>query len=211
MSPHSLGGFFIVFEGIDGTGKSTQIKLLAHFLRSLGHHVITTAEPTRGKFGMQIRALYRNRGRISPREELELFIADRREHLHHLILPALRRNSVVICDRYFLSTAAYQGARGFSPDEIITRHAFARQPELALIIEAPIDQCLHRITTARKETPNDFEQRTSLEKVDFIFRQLLLPYIRRVDGSGSIVEVQAQIIGHVTTLLKSRLTYLPHT
>jgi dTMP kinase len=105
-------GLLIVFEGIDGTGKSTQMLLLARYLREKGLVVIETREPTNGQFGQKIRALYTNRNGISPEQELELFLADRREHVQNVLAPALREGKVVLCDRYFLSTAAYQGVVG---------------------------------------------------------------------------------------------------
>ena len=102
-------GLLIVFEGIDGTGKSTQLSLLAEYLREKGFAVIETREPTDGQFGQQIRALYTNRNCVSPEQELELFLADRREHVQNVLAPALQEGKIVLCDRYFLSTAAYQG------------------------------------------------------------------------------------------------------
>ncbi|MDH3776874.1 MAG: dTMP kinase, partial [Desulfobulbaceae bacterium] len=101
------GGLFIVFEGIDGTGKSTQLHLLAEKLRQLGYAVVATREPTNGPYGQKIRKLFVDRGSVSQEEELELFIADRDQHVKEIIKPALSDGCVVICDRYYLSTIAY--------------------------------------------------------------------------------------------------------
>ena len=127
--PKIKKGTFIVFEGIDGTGKSTQIKLLANTLVKLGHKVVLTREPTEGVYGQKIRALYQNRSAVSASEELELFIKDRREHIESVIKPALEAGNVVLCDRYFLSTAAYQGGAGCDPETIFARHRFAPEPD----------------------------------------------------------------------------------
>jgi dTMP kinase len=200
---HGRPGRFIVFEGIDGTGKSTQQKLLAEVLRKHGYKVIETREPTNGKFGRKIREHYLNRDTLSADGELELFIADRKEHLQKVILPALSAGTIVLCDRYFLSTAAYQGAAGLDPEEILALHKFAPVPDLALIIELDPAESIRRITQKRGDRLNDFEQLESLQKVDGIFRQMKLPYIRRIDGSPPEIKVHRQVLSHVDSLLQS--------
>ena len=87
-------GILIVFEGTDGTGKSTQLQLLSQYLKSKGYPVITTREPTEGQYGQKIRSLYVNRNKYSQEEELELFLADRREHVQQLLIPALSRGKL---------------------------------------------------------------------------------------------------------------------
>ena len=94
---------FIVFEGIDGTGKSTQVQFLADMLRAKGNEVITSKEPTDGPHGTRLRNSA-DTGRLSPQEELDLFHLDRREHIETLIKPTLARGAVVILDRYYFST-----------------------------------------------------------------------------------------------------------
>lgn len=194
-------GFLIVFEGTDGTGKSTQLQLLYDALKKEGHSVIATREPTDGKYGQEIRQLYKNRNKYSVEEELELFLADRKEHVHTLLIPALNRGKIVLCDRYFLSTAAYQGAIGFDPETVLSRNDFAPEPDLALLFQVPIDLGLTRITSGRRETPNDFEQAGNLEKVAAIFSTINRPYIRKIDASGSIESVHRLVMEHVTALL----------
>ncbi|MBA3007087.1 MAG: dTMP kinase [Proteobacteria bacterium] len=198
-------GLLIVFEGIDGTGKSTQMSLLASSLKKNGLAVIETREPTNGQFGQQIRALYANRNGISREEELELFIADRQEHVHDLLIPGLQEGKIILCDRYFLSTAAYQGAVGFSPAEIIERNSFAPSPDLALLFCAPPKLGIERITTGRGDSLNDFEQEASLQKVAAIFDNLELPYIQRIDASGSIDAVHQAVLQAVTPLLRNMI------
>jgi len=194
-------GTFIVFEGIDGTGKSTQIARLADALRLLGHEVIETREPTEGIYGRQIRALYQNRHTVSVDEELDLFIKDRRDHIDNLIIPSLAAAKIVLCDRYYLSTAAYQGAAGCNPDEIIARHDFAPEPDLAIIIEVDPRTCITRITEKRGDVLNDFEQLESLKKVDSIFKEMDLPYIERIDGSVSEEQVHQRVVRLIDRLL----------
>lgn len=191
---HKRTGIFIVFEGIDGTGKSTQIERLAEALSRLGHDIVKTREPTGGKYGQQIRALYKNRSTVSPDQELDLFIKDRRDHIDTLISPALAAGNIVICDRYFLSTAAYQGAAGCNPEDIIDMHHFAPKPDLAIIIEVSPQVCIKRITEKRGDALNDFEQLESLKKVDSIFKEMDLPYIERIDGMAAEGEVHRQVL-----------------
>lgn len=194
-------GTFIVFEGIDGTGKSTQIKKLADALLEMGHDVLATREPTEGIYGKKIRALYQNRSAVSANDELDLFIEDRRQHIKTLINPSLKAGKIVLCDRYFLSTAAYQGAAGCSPETIIARHHFAPEPDLAIILEVPPLVCIGRITEKRGDQLNDFEKLESLKKVDSIFKEMDLPYIQRIDGSAAEEEVHRQVRGLIVRLL----------
>lgn len=201
MKGQAKTGLLIVFEGTDGTGKSTQLQLLGRFLQDQGYPVITTREPTTGKYGREIRSLYLHRDRYSREEELELFLADRREHVQSLVGPALQQGKIVLCDRYFLSTAAYQGARGFDPEQILSRNHFAPDPDLALLFQVPLDIGLRRITSGRGEKLNDFEQRENLEKVAAIFSAIRRPYIQMIDASGSIEEVHREVVQYVTPLL----------
>ena len=106
-------GRLIVFEGIDGTGKSTHIGHLRKYLEDRGVEVVQSFEPTRGPWGRMLRDSAVT-GRLSVREEVDLFLKDRREHVETLIAPALARGAWVLLDRYYLSMMAYQGARGWT-------------------------------------------------------------------------------------------------
>lgn len=198
---NARNSLFVVFEGIDGTGKSTQMRLLSEALRDRRYCVVETREPTSGEFGQQIRSLYLKRSTVSAEEELELFIKDRRQHIDTLILPSLNEGRIVLCDRYFLSTAAYQGAAGCDPDRIISLHEFAPDPDLAIILEVDPEVSIKRITETRGDALNDFEQLESLKKVDSIFRKMDLPYIVRIDGSLPEKEVHRQVLALVDKLL----------
>ncbi len=184
---------FIVFEGIDGTGKSTQVQMLAAALQKKGHEVITSKEPTDGPYGKRLRDSAET-GRLSPQDELDLFHLDRKEHVTELINPALERGATIILDRYYFSTMAYQGIRGFDPQEIRQiNEAFAPQPHHVFILEVPIDTALTRIG-GRDGQANEFEQREFLEKCHEIFAALPDDFITRIDASQSPEEVHAAIL-----------------
>ncbi|GAB6191553.1 dTMP kinase [Desulfocastanea catecholica] len=194
-------GRLIVFEGTDGTGKSTQLQLLGHYLQDEGYAILTTREPTEGRYGQKIRSLYMDRNHYSREEELELFLADRREHVQKVLAPALEQGKVILCDRYFLSTVAYQGARGFDPEHILELNRFAPEPDLALLFQVPLDTGLDRITFGRGDVLNDFEQRDNLARVAAIFSSIKRPYIRPIDARGSIAAVHRLVIEYVRPLL----------
>jgi dTMP kinase len=193
-------GLLIVFEGTDGTGKSTQLKLLAAVLKKKGLKVISSFEPTNGSFGKKIRELYSNRKDTSLEEELDLFLSDRKEHVDTLIAPALNSGKIVLCDRYYLSTIAYQGAAGLDPMEILKKNAFAPEPDLALLFYAPIQTGITRITKNRGEALNDFEKEEYLEKVTTQFEQMDFPYIQRIDANRSIEEIHQDVLHFVQCL-----------
>ena len=109
-------GSLIVFEGVDGSGKSTQLALLAEAMRSAGREVVETGEPYDCEWGRKIREMARSTQGVPPEQELEWFLEQRRAHVRDLVGPALAAGRVVLSDRYFLSTVAYQGARGLDAE-----------------------------------------------------------------------------------------------
>ena len=198
------GGLFIVIEGIDGTGKSTQLHLLAEKLRQLGYAVVATREPTSGPYGQKIRELFVDRGAVSQEEELELFIADRDQHVKEVIAPALADGCVVICDRYYLSTIAYQGANGMDLDLILKKNADFPVPDLAVILEIEPAHGIRRIQNQRHEHPNTFEQEANLQKVAEIFASMQHNYIERINGLDSIENVHRHMFEAVSKVLAQK-------
>jgi dTMP kinase len=198
-------GVLIVFEGTDGTGKSTQLSLLEKYLQNNHYPVVTTREPTEGKYGQQIRKLYMQRDSRTPREELQLFLADRKEHVDNLITPSLTSGKIVLCDRYFLSTIAYQGAIGFDIDELTSLNNFAPDPDIALLFHAPLDTGKRRITEGRGESLNDFEQTEYLQKVATIFDSLSFAYIQRICAQGSIEDIHLKVLSQVLPIISSTI------
>jgi len=196
----------IVFEGIDGTGKSTQVKQLATALREEGYTVITSFEPTNGTYGSQLRASAHT-GRLSAEEELGLFLKDRREHVQTLINPCLENSEIVILDRYYYSTMAYQGIRGLDPDHIRQMNeAFAPAPGLLFILDLPVPEAIKRIT-GRDSVANEFEKADALEKCQTIFHQIVAddePNTHLLDAQQDAETLHQEILTHVQEKLKNR-------
>ncbi len=190
-------GFFIVFEGLDGAGKTTQIQLLAAHLRQAGYDVVCLKEPTDGPWGQKIRQRARQEEHdVTPDAELEWFIQDRRDDVAHNIRPALARGQVVLLDRYYFSTMAYQGALGYNPESIRQRNeAFAPPPDLLLLLEIPPKQGLARIAQQRER--DGFERLDYLERVAALFATMQFPYLRRITATAEPEVVHAHICQEV--------------
>ncbi|MGJ8725147.1 MAG: dTMP kinase [Roseibacillus sp.] len=202
MMKSEFPGSLIIFEGIDGTGKSTQLQLLAKVLEEQGEVVVTSREPTTGPFGQKLRASM-SEGRLSPKEELALFHDDRRDHVEHLILPALAAGKVVLLDRYYFSTMAYQGARGFDPKKIREENeSFAPIPDHVFLLEVPVEVALERIGD-RDGSGNTFEQEENLCACDAIFKSIDEPYIHRVDANQAPEAIHTDILAHLNPPPKS--------
>lgn len=195
-------GCLIVFEGIDGTGKSTQLQLLASHLAQQGLSVVSTKEPTNGSYGRRIRQLYSDRQQMSITEELALFVEDRREHIDNVIGPGLEAHKIILCDRYFLSTIAYQGAAGADTREIARMNDFAPRPDLALIFEADPQSSTRRITEQRGDRLNDFEQLETLQRVAAHFSALQQSYIRRIDALQPVDTIHREVVFHAEGLIR---------
>lgn len=198
-------GLLIAFEGIDGVGKTTQANLLYNYLRTRGYHVLLTREPTDGLYGQKIRALFVSREKVTPREELDLFTNDRRQHVEEVIEPALNNGWIVLTDRYYFSTMAYQGAMGLSPSDIRRLNEdFAPVPDLVILLVARPGETIARIKNNRKQKPNSFEKADYLRQVQDIFLGLKDDFIVQVDGHEAIDVVRTRIQGLVDKLIATR-------
>ncbi len=147
-------GYFITFEGLDGSGKTTQLRRLAQHLTTLGYTVLTLRQPGSTALGDRIRTILLDSrseatlGPIAPHAELALMFADRAQSIAEVILPALEAGAIVLCDRFTDSSEAYQGAgRQLGPDRVLALHAAvcgALQPDLTLLLLPPLDISLAR-------------------------------------------------------------------
>ena len=180
-------GFLIAVEGIDGAGKTTQVGLLEKYLQTVDLPVVRSKEPTDGPWGKKIRASAAT-GRMPLEDELAAFIEDRREHVRDVINPALEAGKVVILDRYFYSTIAYQGSRG-GDVEAIERQMLAEFPipDVVYLIDVPAEMGVARVRQGRGEVPNEFEQTDVLRRCRDVFLSMFHRHdnIARVCGEGS--------------------------
>jgi dTMP kinase len=208
-----LKGRFITFEGIDGSGKSTQLRLLEGRLRSAGHDVVTTLEPGGTPLGRRIReAFLETSEEVAPLAELLLFAADRAQHVNHLIRPSLAAGKIVVSDRYADATAAYQGAgRGFDRKTVETVIELATgglRPDLTLFFDIPIEQAIARASGRPDEETK--KNRMDGETADFYLRvrEAYLEIarnepgrVRVIDGTGTVDEVRLRVEGTVDAFL----------
>ena len=209
---------FIVLDGVEGSGKTTQIKLLAKALRESGREVVETREPGGGGDGaMAIRQLLvtGDVNKFDARTEMLLFAAARNEHLVKLVKPALERGAIVVCDRYVSSTLAYQGfGHGRDINDILAIHSVGNQdfwPDCTLVVDFDPINGLRRSTKrlADEQSDEDRFERIGIEyhqRVAAGFRILAGTYPDRfviVDGNGSIEEVHCRILKTVTAKLES--------
>jgi dTMP kinase len=191
----------IVFEGVDGAGKTTQVRLLDQHLQHAGYDVVCLKEPTEGPWGQKLRQLAQyGRQHVSPVTELEWFLQDRREDVEQNIRPALARGQIVLLDRYYFSTMAYQGALQLDPEEIRVRNeAFAPPPDLLFILDIPPERGLQRVR--QRGALSHFERLDYLERVAAIFAAMQFPYLKHIDASQAPTTVQERIWQEVVSLL----------
>jgi dTMP kinase len=203
---------FITFEGIDGVGKSTQIKLLASWLGEQGLEVVQTFEPGGTELGTEIRHLLLHRkGDVAPRSEALLYAADRAHHVATKIRPALERGAVVLGDRYLDSSVAYQGAaRELDPAQVreISMWAVGNLlPDLTVLLDLPAE-----VAMQRRGGSGSAPDRLESERVDF-FERARAEYLSMakadnrftvVDATASVEEIQSLIRERVAQLLRSK-------
>lgn len=140
---------FITFEGLDGSGKSTQVERTAQWLRDNGHEVVVSREPGATDLGKEIREILLHGGKMNPKTEALLYAADRAHHVETVVKPALREGKTVIIDRYIDSSVAYQGfGRELGPDHVRRLSAWATDhltPELTFLLDVTCDVAMERL------------------------------------------------------------------
>lgn len=203
-----MNGALIAFEGIDGGGKSTQLARLASALRRTGHEVVETREPYAGSPATaRIRAMARGGDPVAAETELDWFLAQRRDHVREVIAPAVARGALVLSDRYYLSTVAYQGARGeLAWEELLARHEEAGfpAPDLVLLFDLDPVQALARVDGRPSVAEPVFERADLLARVREIFLAIDRPYIVRIDASRSADDVAVAVSEAVRARLGAR-------
>jgi len=194
-------GLLIVLEGIDGSGKTTQARRLLRRLRRRGRKAVFFREPTRGQWGREIKRRAARADSATPEEELALFVKDRRENVTKNLRPALAAGKIIVLDRYYFSTIAYQGAKGLDPGRIRRMNeAFALRPDLVIILDMDAAAGLERIA-GRKTRDELFEREDYLVRVSRIFRSFRGPRFVHVDGRADPRSVGRAIWSAVEPLL----------
>jgi dTMP kinase len=213
-----LAAAFFSFEGIDGCGKSTQLRLLASHLRQQGVEVVTTREPGGTPLGQQLRhVLLEAETRVDPLAELLLYAADRAQHVRTLVRPALEAGQVVLTDRYADATVAYQGAgRGFEPGvvaAIVDLATGGLRPEITLLFDLPVAEARERWRQQRRlpERPEgdkiESEDAAFHERVRACYLRLAEQEperVRVVDASRAIEDIHQAVLDIVAPLLGGR-------
>jgi dTMP kinase len=194
-------GAFIVLEGGDGSGKTTQARSLHSELRHMGYKVHSTAEPSRSTLGRLIRRSVLHGKKTSPEVEALLFAADRFLHLESEILPAIADGKIVVCDRYMYASFAYQGAQGIDLRWLREINRFAVKPDLAIYLDVPAETGMSRIR----------RKKSVLEKLE-LQRHVRDEYLKLVRG-GELTLVDstqptAKVAESILDLVKSRLREL---
>jgi dTMP kinase len=212
----NVAGAFITFEGIDGSGKSTQLRMLASWLRMSGLEVVSTREPGGTNLGKRLRAAVLDvQEHVDPLAELLLYAADRAQHVRTLLRPALETSHIVLSDRYADATVAYQGAgRGFPPELIALVVELATgglKPDLTLIFDLSVAECAAR--TRRRANGESAADRLDSEDATFHTRvrnaylQIAAAEperVRIINASGSVNETHALVQQIVIPFLESR-------
>jgi len=208
-------GYFITFEGLDGSGKTTQLRRLAASLEAEGHKVVTLRQPGGTALGDRIRSILLDsksevtHGPIAPAAEMALMFADRAQSIAEIILPALEAGSIVLCDRYTDSSEAYQGGgRQLGSERILAMHRAAcdnLQPDLTLLLLPSLEASLHR---ARRRNQRHIHQKGTDEnrferESDDFYRRIYEKYeeiaarephrVIPIRDEASIDEIQARI------------------
>ncbi|MFW5864070.1 MAG: dTMP kinase [bacterium] len=195
-------GWLVVLEGIDGAGKSTQCDRLEAWLRDAGHDVVRLFEPTNGPVGRQIRQLARKgRDEVSAEEEMRLFLKDREANVRENIRPALERGAIVLMDRYYYSSIAYQGAKGLDPEYVRARNEEIAIPaDIIFYIQIPVETAMERIRQNREAGADLFEREDYLARVKANFDAMDDPARETIDGTQS----PDTVFRSMQAILKSR-------
>jgi dTMP kinase len=204
----SARGKFIVLEGLDGAGTTTQSEILASRVRESGSPTFLTGEPTGGRIGKLVRGLVESDPNVSARSLALLFAADREAHLFDPdggIVALLDSGTWVICDRYLLSTFAYQSAEGVSLDYLIDINSFAPPADMTIFLDVSPETCMERVV-ARGTTQSRFEVQELLGSVWVAYSRLnsgahLLGPVEIIDGSGPIEDVASAVHEIVRSLM----------
>ena len=196
-------GLFIVFEGLDGSGTTTQAKLLRIYLKEKGYKVEQTTEPSGNLIGGLVRGVLTRQWHLNPVGLQLLFAADRAHHLESFVLPALKKKQVIISTRYFFSSLAF-GALDLDQKWLVEINRNFLIPNITFFVDTDPAECLRRIAKTRIKR-EFFEERKKLEKVRKEYNKLMKKYPRfyKVNGNRKEEEVFEKIKGIINKFIKS--------
>ncbi len=178
----------IDLEGIDGCGKSTQSKFLMKKFEENNEKTIILKEPTSGKYGKKLWEMLSGKRETTTEQILNLFVMDRKEHVDDKINPALKEGKIVLMDRYYYSTMAYQAAAGIDVNRIRKDNEFAPKPDIVLIFDLPADLAMKRVKG--HSVADVFEKEEHLEKVRAAYLNLRDdPLVRIIDSTRTQEEI----------------------
>jgi len=195
MLKNHYPGKFIVIEGLDGSGQTSQASLLRDFFINKGYQVVLTKEPTQdSEAGKRIKKILEEKIETDPLELQKLYAQDRKEHLENLIIPALKSGKIVISDRYFFSTFAYGTAHGANLERLVKLNDEFLYPDLTFLLKVSSEVCISRIEK-RGSSKTLFEKQKQLAKVLEVYERfpVMFENIEVIDGEKSIEEVFEQI------------------
>ena len=195
----------IVIEGIDGSGKSTQARYLLETLKAQGFDAVSFREPSDSTWGRKIKKKALHSDSLTPQEELELFVKDRRENVERNLKPALKAKKIVVLDRYYYSTISYQGAKGIDPEQIrLQNEIFAPRPDIVFILDVDPSTGLKRIE-GRKQRMKLFEQEEYLKMVRKIFQSFQGSTIFHIDAGRDEEKVREKIESIVFKFIREKV------
>lgn len=203
MKKYNYPGKFIVIEGLDGSGKTSQVKLLVNFLKKKGKDVISTKEPTvDSRAGKDITAVLRGEIKMEPLELQKLFWQDRKEHLENKVTPALKSGKIVVSSRYTFSSFAYGSNEGLDLNLLIEMNKDFLLPDLTIIVDVLPENCIKRIEN-RGEPKKYFEKIEKLKRVNEVYKKMPETFdnVFIINGEKPILEVFGDIKKEVEKIL----------
>ena len=200
MENYMMQGLFITFEGPDGCGKTTQMKLLAEYFKKKGKEVVLTREPGGKGLGEKVREILLNYdGEVSDRCESFLFLADRAQNIDIIVNPAVKEGKIVLCDRHIDSTVAYQGyGRGLNIDRINMLNNLAtngKKPDLTLVFDVDVETSMKRVGKEKDRMESagiDFHNRVRKGYLELAKQEP--KRIKVLDATKSIEEIHKDVI-----------------
>ena len=187
---------FIVFEGIDGSGKSTQAKLSFDYLKKHNCDAVFFAEPSSGKYGQLIRKELASKKELDADYMLNLFIKDRQDDVDNNILPSLNEGKIVVLDRYYYSNAAYQGAMNLDTETILQQNIMQNfpKPDRVYFIDISVQTAMERINARLSNSKEVFEKFPFLEKVKANYSKLIDESFLVVNAERGIDDIHKEIV-----------------